>query len=315
MFMETINKRSIWIFFATLIVIMICAFILNVMYGSMAKRPLSNTNEPNGKYTTVKDPEGNVILTTGFPVHPQDEYISEKNIHYLINEVNADQAIASVINESTAAAPAQMVPFWDDNQALHAQATPRPIHVVIYHTHSDESYVPTSGTSAKPGEGDVYAVGSAFRETLKNTGISVAHSYDQHEPHDANAYHRSRRTAYQLLSQQPDAAFDIHRDSAPAESYKTIVNGQEISRVMIVVGRSNPYQSRNLAFAYEVKAIADELYPGLMRGIFMGKGDYNQDLYPTSLLFEIGTEDITLGEAQQGAICLADIVSLALGRL
>jgi stage II sporulation protein P len=187
--------------------------------------------------------------------------------------------------------------------------------VVVYHTHSDESYIPTSGTAVKPGEGDIYAVGSAFREALKDTGISVAHSYNQHDPHDINAYHRSRRTAYQLLKQQPDAAFDIHRDSAPLESYLTVVNGQDISRVMIVIGRSNPNQEINLAFAQDIKAIADELYPGLMRGIYMGRGDYNQDLYPTSLLFEIGVEHITLEEAKQGAVCLADIVSLALERL
>ena len=34
-----------------------------------------------------------------------------------------------------------------------------------------------------------------------------------------------------------------------------------------------------------------------MRGIFMGKGDYNQDLYPTSILFECGTDRLSKEDA------------------
>ncbi|HBQ87583.1 MAG TPA: stage II sporulation protein P, partial [Syntrophomonas sp.] len=80
------------------------------------------------------------------------------------------------------------------------------------------------------------------------------------------------------------------------------------SRVMIVVGRSNPNTKTNLQYARLIKNRADRLHPGLMRGIFMGKGDYNQDLYPTALLFEIGTEGISLDEAQKAAACLSDAI-------
>ena len=40
----------------------------------------------------------------------------------------------------------------------------------------------------------------------------------------------------------------------------------------------------------------------------MGQGDYNQDLYPTSLLFEVGTENSTLDEAEKSIRCLADAI-------
>ncbi|MDR1616811.1 MAG: stage II sporulation protein P [Syntrophomonadaceae bacterium] len=312
--METINKKYIWIFFLSLIFIMILAFILNYIYGGGINKQPTPYNE--AKFSTIKDQEGNIILTTGFPVFPEDEYISGNNTHYIITEVNGDQALASVLKDGENAAPEQSpATSFMSNEAVTAQALKRPMHVVVYHTHSDESYAPTSGTSTKPGEGDIYAVGSAFRETLKNNGVSVSQSYNQHEPHDINAYHRSRRTAVQLLKQQPDAVFDIHRDSAPEGLYKTTVNGQPISRVMIVIGRSNPYQYQNKNFARQVKAIGDELYPGLFLGIFMGKGNYNQDLYPTALLFEIGTEKATLAEAKKGAKCLGDVVMAALNQM
>jgi stage II sporulation protein P len=311
--METIKEKHIWIFFLSLIAIMMLAFILNHIYGGINDRPIPYSEV---KFSTVKDQEGHIILTTGFPIFPEDEYISEDNTHYVITEVNGDQALATVVKDEENAAPeeSQVMTSMSD-KAVTAQALKRPMHVVVYHTHSDESYKPTSGTSSKPGEGDIYAVGSAFRETLKNNGVSVSQSYNQHEPHDINAYHRSRRTAAQLLKQQPDAVFDIHRDAAPEALYKTTVNGQPISRVMIVIGRSNPYQVQNKNFARQVKAIGDELYPGLFLGIFMGKGNYNQDLYPTSLLFEIGTENTTLEEAKKGAKCLGDVVMAALNQM
>jgi stage II sporulation protein P len=80
---------------------------------------------------------------------------------------------------------------------------------------------------------------------------------------------------------------------------------------MIVVGRSNPNMQTNLKYAQAVKNRLDALHPGLIRGIFMGHGDYNQDLYPTGLLFEIGTEQNSLQAAQQAAVLLTDsIISL-----
>ena len=37
-----------------------------------------------------------------------------------------------------------------------------------------------------------------------------------HDPHDAMAYDRSRRTAAELLKKNPIALLDIHRDAVPA---------------------------------------------------------------------------------------------------
>jgi stage II sporulation protein P len=178
----------------------------------------------------------------------------------------------------------------------------------LFHTHSDESYIPTSGTASEPGKGDVLDIGKALQSALQKEGISVTHSDKLHDPHDINAYHRSRRTAAQLIKEQPDAVFDIHRDSAPARAYQTSINGVDSARIMIVIGRSNPNMQTNLQYAKRIKAAADELYPGLMRGIFMGKGDYNQDLYPTSILFECGTDRLSKEDAIIAVHSLSDAI-------
>ncbi len=316
--METISKRSIWIFFLSLITIMVIAYLLNIFYGNkpgslVEANDYNDYNSNRANITTILDEQGQLLLATGLPVFTKDEYINEKNIHYQITEVNGNTAKA-VVKTLSADEQNQSLPTLSQI-VVPVQAPLENPQVVIYHTHSDESYIPTSGEASKPGNGDIFAVGASFRDALISNGIEAYQSSNQHEPHDINAYHRSRRTVSQLLKQQPIAVFDLHRDSAPQESYITTVNGQNTSRVMIVIGKSNPMMDFNKLFAQHIKAIGDELYPGLMRGIYLGRGDYNQDLYPTALLFEIGAEEITLEEADQSAKCLADIVTRALGGL
>lgn len=317
--MESINRRYIWIFFITLIVIMVGAYILNIMRPPTLKPYRLQTNSAettDGQFYTIRDSSGQTIFQTGLTIHVDDRYISENNVEYIVIKVDGENATASLIQKNALRDTdytKETVPTFLSSTPNMAVQAANNIHVVMYHTHSDESYVPTSGKSSKPGNGDIYKVGDALTETLRNAGISVTHSRAAHDPHDINAYHRSRKTLTQLLKEQPDAGYDIHRDSAPASAYYTSINGTDSSRVMMVIGRSNPNMRTNLAYAKRIKTRADRLYPGLVRGIFMGRGDYNQDLYPTAMLFEIGTESISQDLAENAARCLGDVLIRDLG--
>lgn len=310
--MNRINRKYLLTFFGILIIVMAAAYILNTIVPRPYSKPAPGQRygyDSQYPYVTVRDTSGQLILETGIPVHTDDEYINENNYHYRIIKVEGNEATARLIDSPKYKKQADttfisLLPF---SKSIATQAGAA-IHVVLYHTHSDESYTPTSGTPSKPGDGDVYKVGDTIGTVLTQAGISVSHSLAQHGPHDINAYHRSRRTVTQLLKEQPDAAFDIHRDSAPLNAYSTSINGIPTSRVMIVIGRSNPNMQTNLQYARLIKDRADQLHPGLMRGIFMGKGSYNQDLYPTALLFEIGTEQNSLDDAQKAAACLSDAI-------
>jgi len=307
--MNKFSKRSIVFFFSILISIMAGAYIINSLTTPQPV-PLKPAPGSASSYVSVRDSDGNLILETGIPVHENDEYISDTNIHYVIISVSGNQAVAKVKEEESSENRDNTSQLLNSATAVPAQSLLQdgPRYMVVYHTHSDECYVPSSGTASRPGKGDIYKVGSAFTDALKSAGISITHSFNKHDPHDINAYHRSRRTALQLLKKAPDAAFDLHRDSAPRDSYLTLVNGVTTGRVMIVIGRANPNMKANLEYAKRLKAKTDELHPGLMRGIFLGRGDYNQDLYPTALLFEVGTEGITLNEAEKSVRCLADSI-------
>ncbi|MEN6392045.1 MAG: stage II sporulation protein P [Syntrophomonas sp.] len=306
--MQLKGRNYVWLFFSILITLMIAAYLLNVVFNNVPAKPRSiqaNDNTNSSSYVSIRNPQGAVILQTGVPVSIDDEFISQDNTRYIVTSVDGQDAMATPKAAVEPAAPSGGLKE-GPGTAVPVVASNKPRHVVLYNTHTDESYVPNSGAESQPGAGDVYQVAATLGGALEKSGVSVSQSVNAHDPHDINAYSRSRRTVVQLLKQQPDAAFDIHRDSAPGESYVTSVNGVEVGRIMIVVGRSNPNFETNLDFASRIKDATDSLYPGLLRGIFIGKGDYNQDLYPTALLFEVGSQDTPLDNADKAVNCLTD---------
>lgn len=181
--------------------------------------------------------------------------------------------------------------------------------IALYHTHNDECYVPTDGVEHKYGPGGVHAVGRAMKVALEAKGIDVIYSDDLHLPHDRGAYRRSRPTAWKLAQREPDAIFDIHRDAAPAEIYEHEIAGRPVARIMIVVGRANPNLAVNREFAYDLKGYADRVYPGLLRGVYVAEGSYNQDLFPLNLLLECGSHKNSREDAERGVTYFADVVS------
>jgi stage II sporulation protein P len=114
--------------------------------------------------------------------------------------------------------------------------------------------------------------------------------------------------AEELLKKNPDALLDIHRDAVPAEEYETEVDGEDVSKVRLFVGRNNQNSAENKAFAQQIKAEADKEYPGLIKDIFIGKGNYNQELYPHALLMEFGTHEIEKEKAEASTDYIAEVL-------
>lgn len=55
----------------------------------------------------------------------------------------------------------------------------------------------------------------------------------------------------------------------------------------------------------------DEKCPGLSAGIFMGRGNYNQDLSPRSILVEVGTHTNSKEDAQRGIEMFAQVLPMS----
>ena len=155
--------------------------------------------------------------------------------------------------------------------------------------------------------------GATWKQEFEKRGITVDLSYDNHNPHDSQAYVRSRRTATKLLRNRPLVVLDVHRDAVPEHEYRATVEGKELSKIQLVVGRQNQNRDANLEFAKTIKNEADRQYPGLVKGIFDAKGNYNQDLAPRSILLEFGTHETSLGMAEKAADLISDVLPAAAG--
>lgn len=273
--------------------------------------PGPESERQDGGYFTVVDEQKKVLLRTAHLLGIGDEYIAPDNMRYRISSMKGDFAEARLVGREAEAKLAEQ-PQPGLLQTLLGQGN-RKGTIAIYHTHSDESYVPTDGTDSIYANGGIIKVGNVFKEKLGKIGIDAIHSKRPHDPHDANAYSRSRRTAAQLLQKQPLALFDIHRDAVPPDVYHTNVKGTPATRVKIVLGRSNPRMNSNLEFAKQVKAALDKTNPGMFQGILLTSGDFNQDLAPRSLLLEVGAHTNSRNDAQQGIAFFAESLPKVLG--
>lgn len=275
---------------------------------------VSYENEaPDGKYYRMVDQENKAISITALPVHVGDEFWAADNKHYRVTKVKDYIAYLEYLETENIA----WLDEWDDIPAatdISVQGGKNVNKVIgVYHTHSDESYTPTDGSSSHRGKGGILKVGSVFTEKLKSLGLDVYHDKTPHDPHDAGAYQRSRRTAVNLLKKQPAIVFDVHRDAVPAEVYESEVAGQKVTKVKMVVGRQNQNKQANLEFAKTMKAAMDKTHPGLFEGIFLARGNYNQDLGPRMMLVEVGSDKNSREDAQRGVALFADTVPKVLG--
>ncbi|GMA99259.1 stage II sporulation protein P [Pelosinus sp. IPA-1] len=270
----------------------------------------------DGGYFSIVDESGTVVYITGWGVRVGDEFLTEKNKRYEVISIEGDIAHSKLIG--------------DVNLSKYGQSKDNPLvsllkpsitwaqgsgKVAVYHTHSDESYTPTDGKDSILGAGGIYKVGDSFTSALQSKGLEVFHSDAKHDPHDDMAYERSRRTVMELLKKQPDAIFDIHRDAAPPEVYKANIDGQDVTKVQLVVGKYGPTGKQIEDYALQLKANSDTQHPGLIKGIFFAKGgDYNQDLHPRSMLLEVGSDKNDRQSAERGVALFADVIPTILGK-
>ena len=297
------------------------------------------------RYYTMVDEDGQEIVVTGRIINVGDEYITAENKLYRVFRVEDRTAHARFIREVGAVfednSPGIFVMLqerlggWgiisvqteededvedeenvetdeeaEDEEETEEEAEEQPSRLIgIYHTHNAESYVPTDGTDSIYGEGGIHNVGMSFTETMGDKNVRVIHDETLHLPHDRSAYRRSRVTAEKLLEQNPDVIFDVHRDAAPMEAYATEIEDEWVTQIQIVVGRQNANMNVTRQFALDMKNAADQIRPGLVKGIFMAQGNYNQDLTPMSLLLEVGAHQNTREAAEDGIAIFADVVS------
>ncbi len=257
---------------------------------------------------TLMTEEGTVLTYLADQPSEGDVYISADNHGYEVVSVSGRQAVLADRGEVTMPS----LDWMDADGVLSVAAVTR--RIALYCTHSDECYEPTDGHYSVDGRGTIYEVADALAQSLRDEGIDADVARQMHHPHDAGAYRRSRQTAVSLLKDgAPDCLLDIHRDGIPApDSYAVTLNGQPASKVRLLVGRGNQNADVNKEFALLVKAVGDRLHPGLIKDIYMGKGTFNQDLLPHSLLLECGTYTLDRSRVLTSMPLMAEVIDRAL---
>ncbi|WP_066640047.1 stage II sporulation protein P [Desulfolucanica intricata] len=264
-----------------------------------------------GKSVKILDEAGNEISRAARYVSIGDGIIKPDGKSYKISRVDGETAYAEYQGQDHEFLAWQE---YFNNHEIPVAAQQKRDLVGIYHTHSDEAYVPSDGKESVPFKGGIYQVGQSFTDKLKAEGVQVLFNKTPHDPHDNNAYYRSRRTAVELMKNNPVAIFDVHRDGIPdANYYSKQISGQDVTQLRLVIGRQNPKMNSNMDFAKRLMAYANEVHPTLVKEIFIGKGNYNQDLMSTALLIEAGTHTNNKEAAERGVSLLAEVVPVVLG--
>lgn len=194
--------------------------------------------------------------------------------------------------------------------------------VLIYHTHSTESYEPYSAGNyhSVPETGTVREVGAHLTERLRAKGITVYHDQTLHDsPSYNSSYARSLDTLQRQLSARPEiqVVIDLHRDaSATGKKYATTtVNGKTASSFNIVVGNQNENYKELLSFANTFLSTANELYPGLGGRIIEREYKFNGYMSDHWLLLEVGNNLNTIDEVNVTGDALADVVEAVMRSL
>ena len=200
-------------------------------------------------------------------------------------------------------------------------------NIVIFHTHSCESYTPSekyqytqTGTYRTTDLNFTVArVGTELENMLKQYNLNVIHNTNYHDyPSYNGSYTRSLATVENILKTNPsDIIIDLHRDAIGSRSdYAPTVkigDTDEAAQIMFVIGTNegglwHPNWNQNLKFAVKVQEKAEEMYPGLFKPIMLTKSRYNQHTGKYASIMEVGATGNTLEQCLTSMKYLAKVM-------
>lgn len=200
--------------------------------------------------------------------------------------------------------------------------------IIIYHTHTCESYTPTEKNNYNMTDSyrttdmnfNVVKVGNQLADELKKYGFDVVHNNTYHDyPSYNGSYGRSLNTLQNIYENNKDAqiVIDLHRDAVGSDANyapRVKINNEICAQVMFVIGTdgsglSHPNWRENLESAIEIQKKANELYPGLFRPIILRNSRFNQQLTTASSIIEVGATGNTLEECLSSMKYVAEIFS------
>jgi|GEM_PF-1571660 len=219
------------------------------------------------------------------------------------------------------------------NADLSIQKDPSVPQVLILHTHAASEFFIDSPNMDNLFYGIVGAGVEFVRILEEKYGLNVIHYQGVHDRvngriNRSGAYERIEPSIVRILEENPtiELVMDLHRDGVAEGSnpnFTTYIDGRPTARIMFVNGVSaineggrvrrlynlpNPYIDQNLALSFNMQMAAQEMFPNLMRRLYLKAFRYMNHLRPNSMLVEIGSQYTTMEEAWNAMEPLADLV-------
>lgn len=199
-------------------------------------------------------------------------------------------------------------------------------NVVIFHTHTSESYTPSEAYPYVASgnfrtldmNANVVGVGNELASRLVQKGVNVVHDATFHDyPEYNGAYTRSLQTVQNVLAGTPaDLVIDLHRDAIADSSYgpSVMIGEEKVAQLMFVMGSSegglsHPNWVNNLKIAVKIQEKANEMYPGLFKPILLSKYRYNEHAAKGSCIIEVGATGNTMEECLASMKYLAEVIN------
>ena len=216
--------------------------------------------------------------------------------------------------------------FTIDNNILNNNIEINKNNVLIFHTHTCESYTPSEKypyqQTGNLRTTDLYysvsRLGDELTNYLTGFGFNVNHDKTYHDyPAYTGSYDRSLKTVQNALkSFSSDIIIDLHRDAIGSKSnYDPSVKiGEDVcAQLMFVIGTNggglyHPNWQTNLKFAIELQQKANEMYPGLFKPIILRNSRYNQQLGKAACIIEAGATGNTLEQTINSMKYLAKVL-------
>lgn len=202
--------------------------------------------------------------------------------------------------------------------------------VLIYHTHTSESYElldrsfytnQRSIRSENKSE-SVVRIGEEICKILNENGYKTIHITDTFDTQYSGAYDRSREKVSEVLKNNPSiqVVLDVHRDSIYQKDGTRIksvteIDDKKVAQIMITTGCESgnvtdfPNWEKNLTFALRLQKQLSADNPALARPLVLSSRKYNMDLLPCAVSVDIGTDANTLTEAIFSARYFAESLS------
>ena len=293
------------------------------MSTTVSSRNITSVDEEDENQDNV----GNINTTNNIDDSVNQENIDTSNITEVSTDIQTETVASKYKNtynyEKNGIKIKNETSYDLANMNLSTNITVNSKNILIFHTHTCESYTQTDANKYESTGNyrttdlnhNVVRVGDELQKYLTSYGHNVIHNKTFHDyPAYTGSYGRSLKTVSGILSQNKDTdvVIDLHRDAIGDDSYapKVKIGNEYAAQIMFVIGTNgsglaHDNWQQNLQFAMKVQQKANELYPGLFKPIILRNSDYNQFVSKAACIIEVGATGNTLEQ------CLASMKYLS----